>query len=346
MRISLKGINRVRKTLADGSIRCYYYAWKGGPALPGKPGDTGFIEAFNAAIKAKRERPDGEFLEVLAAYQESQKFIDLAPRTQRDYIQHIRKIELEYSDFPTAGLAERQARGEFLKWRDKLAKSSRRQADYTYSVLALIISWAYDRGLVPANPCLSPGKVYRSERIDKIWDIEAEEAFMASAPAHVGLAFSFAIWTGQRQGDLLRLPWSAYDGQSIRLVQQKTGSRVEIPLGQPLRALLSEAPKTTPTILSTTRKTSWTGSGFRSSWRKACMKAGVDGLTFHDLRGTAVTRLAVAGSSVPEIASITGHRLSQVTAILDAHYLSRDPALGKSAISKLEEYQKVIKSPN
>jgi hypothetical protein len=30
-----------------------------------------------------------------------------------------------------------------------------------------------------------------------------------------------ALWTGQRQGDLLPLPWSAYDGRFIRLRQRK-----------------------------------------------------------------------------------------------------------------------------
>jgi integrase len=38
----------------------------------------------------------------------------------------------------------------------------------------------------------------------------------------------------------------------------------------------------------------WTSDGFRSSWRKACRKAGIVGVTFHDLRGTAVTRLPAA----------------------------------------------------
>jgi len=32
-----------------------------------------------------------------------------------------------------------------------LAASSRRQADYTYSVLALILAWALDRGKVPRS---------------------------------------------------------------------------------------------------------------------------------------------------------------------------------------------------
>jgi hypothetical protein len=37
-----------------------------------------------------------------------------------------------------------------------------------------------------------------------------------------------------------------------------------------------------------------------------------------------------------EIATITGHSLRSVRAILDTHYLARDPALGESAIRKLE----------
>jgi hypothetical protein len=56
----------------------------------------------------------------------------------------------------------------------------------------------------------------------------------------------------------------------------------------------------------------------------------------NDLRGTAVTRLALAEASEAEIATITGHSLRDVRSILDAHYLSRDRALGDSAIAKLE----------
>lgn len=42
---------------------------------------------------------------------------------------------------------------------------------------------------------------------------------------------------------------------------------------------------------------------------------------FHDLRGTAVTRLALSGRSAREIAAITGHSLKDVEAMLVAHYL-------------------------
>ncbi|MBS7703250.1 tyrosine-type recombinase/integrase [Chelatococcus asaccharovorans] len=73
---------------------------------------------------------------------------------------------------------------------------------------------------------------------------------------------------------------------------------------------------------------------------KACAKAGITALTFHDFRGSAVTRLALAGASVPEIATITGHTLRDVQEILDAHDLSRDVTMAESAVRKLEEWSK------
>jgi len=89
-------------------------------------------------------------------------------------------------------------------------------------------------------------------------------------------------------------------------------------------------------ILTTADGKPWTSDGFRASWRKASAKAGIVGITFNDLRGTAVTRLALAGCTEAEIATITGHSLRDVRSILDAHYLHRDPALAESAIQKLE----------
>jgi integrase len=150
------------------------------------------------------------------------------------------------------------------------------------------------------------------------------------------LALLLALWTGQRQGDLLRLPWSAYDGKHIRIRQSKTGMRVVIPVGGPLKAALDAAPKRSPIILTTVDGKPWTGAGFRKSWTTACRRAGVVGVTFHDLRGTAVTRLAVEGCTEAEISAISGHSLRDVRSILDAHYLHRDPALAESAIRKLE----------
>jgi integrase len=210
-------------------------------------------------------------------------------------------------------------------------------------VLARVLSWSLNRGLIATNPCERGGRLYRGSRADRIWTPEDEAAFLVRAPEHLKLPLLLALWTGQRQGDLLRLPWSAYDGTHIRLRQGKTGARVVIKVGAPLKAALDAAPKRSTIILANRDGKPWTSDGFRASWGKACKAAGVIGVTFNDLRGTAVTRLALVGATEAEIATITGHSLRGVRAILDTHYLSRDPKLGDSAITKLE---KGTKSPD
>jgi hypothetical protein len=116
----------------------------------------------------------------------------------------------------------------------------------------------------------------------------------------------------------------------------RAGRASPSPVGSPLKAALDATPKRSTIILNNSDGAPWTSDGFRASWGKACKRVGVVGLTFHDLRGTAVTRLAIAGCTEAEIATITGHSLRDVRSILDAHYLHRDPALAESAIRKLE----------
>ncbi|WP_192257037.1 tyrosine-type recombinase/integrase [Mesorhizobium silamurunense] len=341
MRVRLKGLNSRTKTLANGSVVTYYWAWKGGPRLPGKPGDAEFMAAYNAAIARKIYPRQGALLSVLNAFQLSSDWDDLAPRTRADYVKLIKIIEKKFGDFPLSGMSDRRTRGLLMEWRDERAKRSRRQADYGWQVLARVLSWAQGRGLVSANPCEKGGRLYRGSRSANTWSAADEAAFYASAPTHLHLALMLALWTGQRQGDLLRLTWQQYDGKVIRLQQSKTGRRVVIPVGAPLKAMLEATRGKVGQILLNSDGVPWTADGFRSSWRKACASAGVTGVTFNDLRGTAVTRLALVQASVPEIATITGHSLRDVHAILDSNYLNRDPALGESAIRKLETGTKI-----
>jgi integrase len=347
MRVTLKGINSKRKQLADGTWRTYYWAWKGGPPLRGEPGSPEFHASYNEAVARKVIPPRGTLLSVLQAYQDSEDFRGLAASTRRSYIALIKRIEKEFGDFPLAGVTDRRSRGVFLAWRDRLAvNAGRRQADYAWTVLARVFSWGFDRGLVLDNPCRAGGRLYRGSRAEIIWTVDDEAAFLERAPKHLHLPLMLALWTGQRQGDLLRLPWSAYDGSHIRLRQSKGERRVVIPVGAPLKAMLDATPRKSPIILMSTYDQPWTSDGFRTSWGKACKAAGIVGVTFHDLRGTAVTRLALAGCTEAEIATITGHSLRAVRAILDTHYLHRDQGLAESAIRKLERGGKGTNLPD
>ena len=135
------------------------------------------------------------------------------------------------------------------------------------------------------------------------------------------------------------MPEAAYDGARLLVRQGKTRRRVVVPVSARLKTALDATPRRAVTILATLRGGSWTSDGFRTSWGKACEAAQIEGLTFHDLRGTAVTRLALAGCTVPEIASITGHARRDVESILDSHYLGRSSGLASAAVAKLEAHR-------
>ena len=165
-----------------------------------------------------------------------------------------------------------------------------------------------NRGLIATNPCAKGGKLYHGTRIDKIWDDEDVARFLQIAPPYLRLAMLLAINTGQRQGDLLRLPWSAYDGKTIKLRQRKTGAYVSTPVTDELKAALDAAPRQSPIILTNSERKPWSESEFPGAWGKTTVRAGVRGLTFHDLRGTAVVMLARALESTlaPRLALTVG----------------------------------------
>jgi hypothetical protein len=182
MRVRLKGINSRRKKLADGTIRTYWYAWKGGPPLRGEPGTPEFIASYNEAVAQKIASPRGVLLALLFRFQESAEFqFGVSPRTRRDYIKQIKRIERAFGDFPIKALDDPRSRSVFLEWRDILARTSLRQADYAFNTLARILRWSLDRGLITKNPCSGGSKLYRGTRVDKIWSDEDAAAFLRTA---------------------------------------------------------------------------------------------------------------------------------------------------------------------
>ena len=58
MRVDLVGIHRVKKVLADGSVREYFYAWRGGPRIQSEPYSKEFTAEF---IQLCREREDAPY---------------------------------------------------------------------------------------------------------------------------------------------------------------------------------------------------------------------------------------------------------------------------------------------
>jgi integrase len=351
MEIKLPGLHRTYMKRKGKVFGPYFYAWRGGPRLTAKFGTLAFVKQYEEVVAAREavKVPKSVFQSVITAYKGSTEFTTLSGRTKADYLKHIKVIESKFRTLPLMAFKAANAqktRGVFKKWRDDLHKKSLRQGDYAWTVLARICSVGKDRGLIDENPCKDGGRAYESNRQELIWSPDDERKFYASAPEHISLAVLLAVWTGQRQGDLLKMRWSKgepgepyCDGEYMYLRQSKGSEYVRVKIVGPLKVALTEAKSkaTGPYILMTTRGKKWK-SGFGSLFSKKKNAAGLGELTFHDLRGTAVTRLALAGATVLEIAAVTGHSMKHVEEILAAHYLGGKVALADQAMTKLERH--------
>lgn len=303
------GLHIVRKRLKTGD-RWYVYAARGGKCILVQDGARPAINRAlldKAASARKHEGPGNNIDALLDAYRASPSFVDLAEATRRDYRLWLDRISARFGKVPldlVGGM-----RPEILLWRDELAETPR-AADRSVKTLQTVLRWGIDRGLVYDNPARDLRSLHRVNRADLIWEGRHWQA-VKDVPAAVHRVLVLGSLTGLRQSDLLRLSWEHIGKHDIELTAQKTNSRVVIPLHPALKAELGKRGK--GEVLRNASGNPWTASGFRTAWQRA-RPSGFD-RTFHDLRGTFVTKLASAGFGDQELAYITGWTTEKVAAI-------------------------------
>ena len=295
--------------------------------------------------------------DIIDLYTQSRHFQGLALTSQKSYQWLIDKVRLQFGHLDIEEFGKRGARTVIRQWRDSLM-SHPTSADRAIGVFRILLNFAVNEEYLLRNPLAGIGTVHKGSRRDIIWSDEQLATFLNHGPRHLSHALLLAIWTGQRQSDLLALKWSDYDGKYIRLQQQKlgrgsTGRRVKLLVSSELRNVLEEIEleqiyrsRLTGTkrverpdvILTTARGRPWK-KGFKSAWRGAIHQIGITGLTFHDLRGTFITLSYRAGASIREIAEASGHDEKECERIIRKHYLSTG---AEGVITRLESAQQFI----
>ena len=221
--------------------------------LEGKPGSAEFMASYGDAEKNTRDRQASGTLDALIRdYTLSAEFQQkLAASTQIEYRRMLTTAEFGFGDMPIAALDDPRVRREFLDWRETVArKSGEREADNRLSAISSMLTWATDRGRIVANHLRGFKRLYHADRSEIIWLPVHIAAFMKVASLEMQRALIIGLHTGQREGDLLRLAWSAYDGGWIKLRQGKArrgsvpGPLVEIPCTGALRRMLDQMKRT------------------------------------------------------------------------------------------------------
>ena len=356
VRANCPGVFATYKTLKDGTRRAYWYHRATGIRLEGEPGARAFILSYAEAERTLKARHSGDTFDGLVReFTGSVEFeTKLSAGTQREYKRMLAKAEPEFGNMPREAFNDPDVRGDLMDWRAKVARASgAREADNRLSVISAMLTWAVENGRLKANHIRGFKRLYHADRSEIVWLPEHIEAFMRVAPIELQRALILALHTGQRQADLLRLEWAAYDGKEIRLRQGKsarggrTAPLLTIPCTKALKRMLDGLERASPLILTTKTGKALQKRYFARLWENATAEANLRrialpglaepvALHFHDLRGTAVTMLSEARCSPQEIAAITGHSLKTVNVILE-RYLARTRALAEQAIFNWEK---------
>jgi len=138
---------------------------------------------------------------------------------------------------------------------------------------------------------------------------EQRQALLAALREHQRVCVEFALETGLRQGNVVRLEWSQVDLERrtcwIFADQAKGGSPIGVPLSaRAVEVLAGERGK------HATRVFTYRGRPFAElntkSWKKALRVAGLDNFRWHDLRHAWASAHAMSGTRLSELQELGG----------------------------------------
>jgi len=127
--------------------------------------------------------------------------------------------------------------------------------------------------------------------------------------------------SGLRRGEILTLDWNDIDLDTGIIKILGTHTKTQRTRSVPMTSRTIAELLALPTFDSSGKVFPF--NDFKRSWATALRVAGIDGLTFHDLRRTFVTRLQAGGVSIGIAAELAGHSRLETT---QKHYTSTDNA--------------------
>ena len=282
----------------------------------------------------------------------SPRWQQLAAKTQRDYTVKARVFLAAFGAVPAAAIAHHHL---YAFWEQLYAERGHAMANGVLRVASLLLSYAVKIGWLTENPAKALGLEGVAPRV-VVWSGAEIDLFVRTADVmgltHVADAVVIALHTGQRQGDVLAMELQQVEHGRAYFRQSKTGARVSVPHTPAIAARLADirVRRTAGVVdLARARRVVLTPAGaeisgdlFRKHFQIVRQRAAehlpsIAGKQFLDLRDTAITRLALAGCTIPEIRAITGHELATVHSILK-HYLVLDEQMADAGIERLKAW--------
>lgn len=227
---------------------------------------------------------------------------------------HIRRICLTAGEITLANLKSPLLAGLIRQWQAGLSANTIRIRLNLLSHLYTIArkEWGMVELQNPVDlirrPKLPPG---RDRRL-----VGDEESRLLAACAAMNQELTdiviLAIETAMRQGEILKMEWRHVNwlDHTCYLPDTKNGTPRLVPLSERAEAALQRQQARATGKDGKVWK--YTNDGMRASYAKAVKRAGIEGLTFHDLRHEATSRFCEKGLPIMTVQAITGHKSTQM----------------------------------
>ncbi len=303
----------VRRALADGTIKEYHYG----------------------AYKAPPPRIAADSIDALIRdYKRSPSWGSLRPRSQENYSTCFRDLQ-EIGQT----LIRAMGRRDIIAIRNAIANARGNGAANAFiRAASVLFAWAVDHEWIPHSP-VNKIKPLPSGSLPA-WTADQAEIALSSLPEHLRRAAVLGLYTGQRRGDLCAVMWEAYDGQTIRFIQEKTGTKVVLRVVEELKLELDTWERSGPTILLNAKGKPWgRPNGLSTMMAEELQKAGLPkGMNVHGMRKLFAAGMAENGATTHEIAASTGHKtLSMIALYTDSADRRR---LSDGAVDRIQRFHK------
>lgn len=327
-------------------------AWRKGEA----PAEAAAGETARPKATPPQAPQIGTVSDLIRRYKKSHFYLGLADKTRYEYKNNLNVIEEWAGRHPVASIGPARVQALY----EALYERTPSKAAAVIGMLRILLKHGIRCELIKTNSAEDPG-IKARPFVGKLWPTDAISLFVETADRlkwpSVGTAVAINHWIGQRQADILELERSSYRGGVFYVRQNKTDARIAVPhspwVGTRIEAELKRQAErkiesAKHLLLCETTGQPWKGDHFRhifaeiraaaaAEWSTFYLEdeseVGMDELWFMHLRHTAVTELAIAGCTIPEIAAITGHTIKSVYSILE-RYLVTNSALAKVAMQK------------
>lgn len=338
----------------------------GCPTNPdGTPNGTWWAAYRLHAGDTVRRPHAGTFDALIAAYQASPEFAasqedgGLAESTRKNWARYHKEISRAWGDLPVCALEPKHVH----KLRDAFAdispaspepgrvyKNRPASANNLLRALSAMIAWGVPQGWRTDNPCDHVKKIGGGEPYPA-WTLREIQHFRKHARAELWWVAAVALYTGQRQGDVLAMKHGdivhldGVPGVYVRPEKTKkarkakeSGGRIWVPLHRDLRTILAEMPRRSIFLLTSSEGTRWTKDGFRASWQAEMNRRIFRPLrrhrrVFHGLRKSAVVFMLEAGCTTKQVSSITGQSLEMIELYSEQ---VNQPKMARAAILRWE----------